>query len=105
MSGLQLVGGYVEQDEPGGDVTVHAPTANLSAQALVTNESIHALLVPREEDSGILRRCILCKSEHKPIAVVVNMPDGAGIRVCLGCLEDRTSAHRPPLTFDLELMA
>ena len=101
MRGLKLVGGSVLANEV--DVLVKAPTANLHSQALVTNDKIHALLIPKERDADEAMRCSKCKASSD-IVIMVQFPGGQGydLRLCRDCMSSRAPGN--PLKIDMELV-
>lgn len=98
MPDLRLRGGHVESN--GSDVSVHVPTANLQAQALMTSEQTHALLVPKDREPSEALLCSRCKGSEIVLMVAFPGGDGYDLRVCRDCIIARPPGH--PLIIDIE---
>jgi hypothetical protein len=97
--GLKLVGGDVISD--GRDVTVKAPTADLTASALVSNPHTDALIIPRDEPLNEVA-CFRCRGTDIVIKVKFPKDEGYQLALCRDCVKDRPVGH--PIMIDMEFV-
>lgn len=105
MPDLRLVGR--ERDHivraADGSVEIHAPTADLSAQALVSGKS--GLLVPKErafEYENGEPRCIRCKGGDVVLQIEFPGEDGHPLNLCRECVTSRPRGN--PIRIDMEML-
>lgn len=112
MKGLRFEGGQIDVLDDGRSVAIHAPTADLSAQAIVSSPGVSSgLLVSKDRDPEYAAGMPLCTMKagkrhqgDQDVVLMVSFPDADGypIQVCRGCVMRRSPGR--PLRIDMEMI-
>lgn len=101
--GVLLEGGSVRTTE--ADVSVQAPTLDLTRQMLMSGSTPHGVLVGKDFDPMSPTFCGKCRNPNADIVVRVmyyrDEHDGVPVQVCRDCVISR--APGDPLTFSVNV--